>query len=127
MFRYLALALVMTSKSQQLLVLPGHEVDSSVFQQSREDEEEAHRHPDVYSLYIRDLHTHSKEMNSFFTPFNSLRINNDIYSTFLQMLTILKTTAFSLIEMSGEMSTYYESEQFQVRSSLYRTVQVVFI
>lgn len=59
-FGYLALALVMTSKSQQLLVLPGHEVDGGVFQQSGEDEEEAHRHPDVYSLHIGDL---SKEQS----------------------------------------------------------------
>lgn len=56
--RYLALALVMTSKSQQLLVLPGHKVDGGVFQQSGEDEEEAHRHPDVYGLHIGDLNTH---------------------------------------------------------------------
>lgn len=58
-FRYLALALGLTSESQQLLVLPGHEVDRSVFEQSREDEEEAHGHPDVYGLHIRDLNTQS--------------------------------------------------------------------
>lgn len=68
-FGYLALALVMTSKSQQLLVLPGHEVDGGVFQQSGEDEEEAHRHPDVYSLHIGDLNTqtHLMEMYTFFS------------------------------------------------------------
>lgn len=56
LFQYLALTLVMPSESQQLFMLPRHKVDSSVLQQSREDEEETHCHPDVYGLDIRDLH-----------------------------------------------------------------------
>lgn len=54
-FRYLALALVLPSESQQLLVLPRHKVDGGILQQSGEDEEKAHCHPDVYGLDIRNL------------------------------------------------------------------------
>lgn len=81
-FGYLALALVMTSKSQQLLVLPGHEVDGGVFQQSGEDEEEAHRHPDVYSLHIGDLNTQthtSGKCTHFSAISKSLTKKNHIY------------------------------------------------
>lgn len=81
-FGYLALALVMTSKSQELLVLPGHEVDGGVFQQSGEDEEEAHRHPDVYSLHIGDLNTqtHTSGKCTHFSAISKSRTkNNHIY------------------------------------------------
>lgn len=54
-FRYLVLALVMPSESQQLLMLPWHKVDGSILQECREDEQKTHCHPDVYGLDIRDL------------------------------------------------------------------------
>lgn len=50
--------LVMSSlppESEQLFVLPGHKVDSSVLQQGGEHEEQAHRHPDVNGFHIGHL------------------------------------------------------------------------
>ncbi|GAA6098234.1 uncharacterized, partial [Tachysurus ichikawai] len=42
-------------EAQQLFVLASDEVDSSIFQQSREDKQQAHSHPDVNGLHIGDL------------------------------------------------------------------------
>lgn len=64
-FRYLVLALVMPSESQQLLMLPRHKVDRSILQQCWEDEEKTHRHPDVYGLHIGDLkHKHTPDASA---------------------------------------------------------------
>lgn len=42
-------------EAQQLLVLAGDKVDGSVLQQRREDEEQAHGHPDVDGLDVGHL------------------------------------------------------------------------
>ena len=44
---------------QQLLVLPGDEVDGGILQQSGKDKQETHGHPDIYSLHIGHLKTHT--------------------------------------------------------------------
>lgn len=43
------------AESEQLFVLPRHEVDSGVFQQSREHEEQAHCHPNVDGFHVGHL------------------------------------------------------------------------
>lgn len=42
-------------EAQQLLVLACNEVDGRILQQSREDKEKAHCHPNVNGFHIRDL------------------------------------------------------------------------
>jgi len=42
-------------KSKEFLVLPGHKVDSGIFQQGREHEEQANSHPDVNSFHVGHL------------------------------------------------------------------------
>lgn len=47
-------------ESEELFVLPRDEVHSSVLQQRGEDEQQTHRHPDIYRLHIGHLqHTHT--------------------------------------------------------------------
>lgn len=42
-------------ESEELFVLPRDEVHSGVLQQCGEDEQQAHRHPDIYRLHVGHL------------------------------------------------------------------------
>lgn len=56
-YTYYSLPPLLLPQPDELLVLPGDKINCCVLQQSSEDEQQAHGHPDVDGLHIRYLRT----------------------------------------------------------------------